>query len=52
LIAGKSLCLEINLVQERLDYDIGDDPSTVGNILPRFLSVFDDGTSSFLSEPC
>ncbi|XP_003537892.2 LOW QUALITY PROTEIN: ribonuclease P protein subunit p29 [Glycine max] len=29
LIAGKSLCMEINLVQERLDYDIGDNPSTV-----------------------
>ncbi|KAG2409642.1 uncharacterized protein HKW66_Vig0003070 [Vigna angularis] len=31
LIAGKSLCMEINLVQERSDCDIGDDPSTVGN---------------------
>nr|AFK38394.1 unknown [Lotus japonicus] len=29
LIAGKSLCTEINSVQERSDYDISDDPSIV-----------------------
>lgn len=40
LIAGKSLCMEINLVQERLDYDIGDNPSTVGNIFIRLTSLF------------
>ncbi|XP_027361135.1 LOW QUALITY PROTEIN: ribonuclease P protein subunit p29 [Abrus precatorius] len=29
LIAGKSHCMEINLVQERLDYDISNDASTL-----------------------
>ncbi|BAT74357.1 hypothetical protein VIGAN_01200800 [Vigna angularis var. angularis] len=52
LIAGKSLCMEINLVQERSDCDIGDDPSTVGNNILALFYRFLMRYFIFLSEPC